>query len=320
MGLIFETKFVEIFFKIAIILAGVVVVILGFKILLVCQQNRFRKKQKNVLLAIRVSRLNEKLPIVAEQMFAVLHGIEQKLSFFEKLKGATAESFSFEIANVDGQIKFFVYTPRHLRNFVEGQIYAQYPDIEIEEIKDYIAAKKEEIRSPESFPNISAMTSLSKAEASLAPADVRFDPLDHFAHAFGAELTLEDIDIYPIKRHSQFEDKITRTAVDPLSGITSALMKLPGAGDLAAVQIVVRPLGDWWRIRATKCARILGKNIFFGIAKIQKFYARAFMTREFWPRIVFFPFYLIFFFQGLFAGSRVKFSSEGSDDVYPQDG
>ena len=292
----------------------------GFKIFLYVQQVRFRRSKKSVLLSIRVSRENEKLPIVAEQMFAVLHGINHKISFLEKLRGVTTESFSFEIANVDGQIKFFVHTPRHLRNFVEGQIYAQYPDVEIEEVEDFVASKAEEIRQPkETSEEVSESKSLAEAEASLAPSDPNFKPLDNFAHALGAELKLTDPEIYPIKRHPQFEDKITRTAVDPLSGITSTLMKLPGANDLAAVQIIVRPLPNWWRIRATKCARILGKNIFFGIEKLQKIYARAFMTREVWPRIVFFPFYILFFFQGLMAGSKVKFSAEnnggGHDDV-----
>ena len=306
-------------FQIAIGLAGLVVVILGFRIFLFAQRVRFRKRQKKVLLLVRVSRENEKLPIVAEQMFAVLHGVIQDISFWDKLKGVTAESFSFEIANADSQIKFFVYAPIHLRNFVENQIYAQYPDVEIQEVEDYLAEKKIDICSPDSLPEISETKELSKTETSLASSDAHFDSLNHFAHVFGAELHLTDPYIYPIKRHEQFEDKITRTAVDTLSGITSTLMKLPGEHDIAAVQIVAQPLDDWWRIRATKCARILAKNVFFGIEKLQKIYARVFMTRSLWPKIVFFPFYLIFWFQGLMAGSKVKFSVSGEggreDDV-----
>jgi hypothetical protein len=304
-------------FQTAIGLAGIVVLIFGFRIFLMIQRHRFHKKQKRILLSIRVSRENEKLPIVAEQMFAVLHGIIHSVSFFEKLRGVSTESLSFEIANVDLQIKFFIHTPIHLRNFVENQVYAQYPDVEIEEVSDYLADRKSEIKNPEPLPEVSESKDLAEAEKNLAPSDAKFDPLDNFAHVQGAELHLTDPYIYPIKRHAQYEDKITRTAVDPLSGITSALMKLPGANDLAAVQVVAKPVGDWWRIRATKCARILGKNIFFGIERLQKIYARVFMTRSVWPKIVFFPFYLIFWFQGLMAGSKVSFSSDNgysSDD------
>ncbi len=314
--------------QVAVGIVGIIVLFLGGKLLLTVQQNRFRKKQKCVLLSIRVSRENEKLPIVAEQMFAVLHGIIHRVSLLDRLRGMSAESFALEIANTDSQIKFFAHVPIHLRNFVENQIYAQYPDVEIEEVPDYLAEEKLAVSVSPAFAKATAdgqpddsenseSKDLAQAQKdlSLQPADFR--EVDSFANVLGAELTLTDPHIYPIKRHSQFEDKITRSAVDPLAGITSALMKLPGDADLAAIQIVARPIGDWWRIRSTKCARILGKNIFFGVEKLQKIYARAFMTRKIWPKFVFFPFYLIFFFQGLMAGSSVKFSGteNGSEDV-----
>ena len=307
-------------FQVAIGAAGVVVFFLGFRLFLIIQQYRYRRKQKRILLAIRVSRENEKLPIVAEQVFAVLHGIIHEISFFDRLRGVSTESFSFEVANIDEQIKFYAQVPVHLRQFVEGQIYAQYPDVEIEEVEDYLSGKTTEIASPKPVEGEPAQTQeLVETQQALDPS-AEFQSLETFTNALGAELTLTDPHIYPIKRHAQYEDKITRTAVDPLSGITSALMKLPGAQDIAAVQIVVRPLGERWRIQATKCARIIGKNVFFGIEKLQKAYAWAFMTRKLWPRFVFFPFYLIFFFQGLMAGSKVKFSSNpemrgGDDDV-----
>jgi hypothetical protein len=301
--------------KFAIIFAALVAIISAWRIFLAWQRIRFQRKQKNVLLQIRVSRVNEKLPIVAEQIFAVLHGISRKISFWEKLCGVTIESFSFEIANVSNQIKFFAHAPAHLKNFLENQIYAQYPDIEIEEIPDYLKTLPVEVQinkeaNKEKQPSPLDKT-LTKPEQDIAP-QAKFQKINEIKNALAAEITFTDPVIYPIKRHAQFEDKITRTLADPLSGITSALMKLSHVSDLAAVQIVVRPLDEWWRIRATKCARVVGKNIFFGIEKLQKIYVHAFMTRKIWPKIIFFPFYFIFFFQGLMAGSRVKFSQPNS--------
>ena len=295
----------------AIAIASLLVVFFGFRLFIYLQRQRYRRKAKNILLSIRVSRLNEKLPITAEHMFAALHGILHDISFLDRLKGVTVESFSFEIANVEGQIKFYAHIPAHLRHFLEGQLYAQYPDVEIEEVEDYLKERSAEIRTPEvSDAEIPETKDIQEAEK--APAHpVDFEKLDYFKHASGAELTLADPHIYPIKRHVQYEDRITRTAVDPISGITSAMMKLTSQNDIAAVQIIARPLGDWWRIKATKCARIIGKNIFFGIERFQKRYAWIFMTRKIWPRIVFFPFYTIFFFQGLMAGSKVKFNAQG---------
>ncbi|OYW84437.1 hypothetical protein B7Z17_04090, partial [Candidatus Saccharibacteria bacterium 32-49-10] len=64
------------------------------------------------------------------QLFASLHGIlrdKQEL----KLVNGRQEHLSFEIASVNGQIRFYVWVPRALQSFVEGQIYAQYPTVQI---------------------------------------------------------------------------------------------------------------------------------------------------------------------------------------------
>ncbi len=51
---------------------------------------------------------------------------------------------SFEIASSgeDG-IKFFVVVPQNLAKFVEGQIYAQYPNADIRYVNDYTTRKSE---------------------------------------------------------------------------------------------------------------------------------------------------------------------------------
>jgi len=75
-------------------------------------------------------RENEKLPVAAEQMFASLHGI---LAF---TPGAQ-EHISLEMASSTEGIRFYAFTPRAFKNFVESQIYAQYPDADIREAIDY---------------------------------------------------------------------------------------------------------------------------------------------------------------------------------------
>ena len=92
-----------------------------------------------VLLALEIPRDNDKKELSAEQLFASLHGIlrdKQEL----KMSGGVQEHLSFEIASVGGQIRFYVRVPKHLQNFVEGQIYAQYPSVQIHEAtSDYAA-------------------------------------------------------------------------------------------------------------------------------------------------------------------------------------
>jgi hypothetical protein len=87
----------------------------------------------NVLLLLEIPKTNDKSELAAEQMFASLHGILRDQT------GAmhpNQEHLSFEIASVNGQIRFYVCVPRHLQNFVEGQIYAQYPTVQIKVADD----------------------------------------------------------------------------------------------------------------------------------------------------------------------------------------
>ncbi len=111
-----------------------------------------------ILLAIDVPKENDKKPMAAETLFASLHGIGDS-------------QLSFEIEAKEKSIRFYVWVPSHLRGYVEGQLYAQYPEIEISEMKDY-------------------------AEAQRLPAG---------AAIVATELVLNREDFYPIKTFLNFE-------------------------------------------------------------------------------------------------------------------
>jgi len=83
-----------------------------------------KKSENYKLLLIEVPQENEQKPEAAEAMFSALHGIFQ-------------EHLSFEMVSESKFIRFYVYTPDALKDFVEGQIYAQYPNVEIKEVPDY---------------------------------------------------------------------------------------------------------------------------------------------------------------------------------------
>ena len=92
----------------------------------------------SVLLMLEIPKTNDKQELSAEQMFASLHGI---LRDSESLKGSggVQEHLSFEVVSTGGQIRFYVWTPKTLQSFVEGQIYAQYPTVQIYTIDhDYV--------------------------------------------------------------------------------------------------------------------------------------------------------------------------------------
>lgn len=90
----------------------------------------WKATQRYAVLKILVPKNNEKTPQAAEQMFAALHGIYREGSPFQ-------DQLSFELVSFQKFIHFYVHVPMHLREFVEGQLYAQYPNIEVTETEDY---------------------------------------------------------------------------------------------------------------------------------------------------------------------------------------
>lgn len=89
-----------------------------------------------VVLLLQVPRTNDKKELAAEQMFASLHGL-LTIPSHKLMAAATRERLSFEIAVLKKRIGFYVWVPNYLKSFVEEQIYAQYPTVQISEVQDY---------------------------------------------------------------------------------------------------------------------------------------------------------------------------------------
>lgn len=146
-----------------------VVAILGFLIWQNRRRERWVSQNEHMLLLVEVPKDNEKKELSAEQMFASLHGTLRPRSDLIK-EGAIQEHISFELASINNQIQFYVWTPKHLKDFVEGQIYAQYPSVRISEgVEDY----------------------------------AKHDPGNR--QAYTTELTLTKNDVMPIKTFQSFE-------------------------------------------------------------------------------------------------------------------
>ena len=98
---------------------------------------------ESVLLMLEIPKANDKSELAAEQMFASLHGILRDAKE-RKANGGYQEHLSFEIASVGGRIQFYVWVPKTLQNFVEGQIYAQYPQVQIHSAdEDYVTHERQ---------------------------------------------------------------------------------------------------------------------------------------------------------------------------------
>lgn len=123
----------------------------------------------SVLLMLEIPRANDKKELAAEQLFASLHGIlRDKVEL--RNSGGVQEHLSFEIVSTGGQIRFYVWVPKILQSFVEGQIYAQYPTVQIYRMDDDYA-----------------------------------DTRDKYPVKYTAELTLTENDALPIKTFDNFE-------------------------------------------------------------------------------------------------------------------
>lgn len=96
----------------------------------------------STLLILEIPKANDKKELAAEQLFASLHGILRDAGEL-RLNHGIQEHLSFEIASVNGQIRFYVWVPKTLQSFVEGQIYSQYPTVQIHAAEeDYVAHER----------------------------------------------------------------------------------------------------------------------------------------------------------------------------------
>lgn len=96
-----------------------------------------RAGHEHCLLMLEIPRTNDKKELAAEQMLAALHGILRPRKEV-RASGTMQEHISLEIAAIGQRLRFYIWTPKHLQAFVEGQVYAQYPTVQIfEQDEDY---------------------------------------------------------------------------------------------------------------------------------------------------------------------------------------
>ena len=96
-----------------------------------------------VVLLLQVPRTNDKKELAAEQMFASLHGL-LTLPSSKFMQSVVRERLGFEIAVLKRRIGFYVWVPNYLKSFVEEQIYAQYPTVQISEVPDYTMSTEQQ--------------------------------------------------------------------------------------------------------------------------------------------------------------------------------
>lgn len=186
---------------------------------------------------------NERGPLHMEPAIAALHSLNSK----------NDGTVSLEIGmQKEGKIGFFARAGRGAARLVESQLYAQYPNIDIE-------------------------------YAQRDPFTVSDDE-----QVYTVDLVLTDPEVFPIKRHPQFDDMLTRVNVDPIAGITSTLARYPVPGMRGHIGVVLRPLESVYRRRAVRFLPLLGRGLSSVSPHYAKFFTRMQLARG-WRRIAYFP-------------------------------
>lgn len=196
---------------------------------------------ESVLLVLEIPRTNDKQELAAEQLFASLHGILRDNKEL-RLSGGQQEHISFEIASVNGQIRFYVWVPKTLQSFVEGQIYSQYPTVQIHQAnEDYTEHERDH--------EVAYSTELTLTTDEFLPIrtfqNFEVDPLAGVTGTLAKlETTGEELWIQVLAR--PIPDDWQHAADRYINNIKSGRgLSLPGLG--GSIQWIVGILGALWQ-------------------------------------------------------------------------
>jgi len=165
------------------------------------RQSIFKKDIKWILLELNIPREILKSPQAMEKVLDAIHAlgnapttIQEKWWF-----GEVTRWYSFEMVSFGGEIHFFMRIYRKQKNLIEAAFFAQYPDIEIVEVEDYI-----DRYLPDN------LTELKESGRDI----------------WGGEMKLVKEDAYPIKSYKDFESPEEEKQFDPASVFLEVLGKI----------------------------------------------------------------------------------------------
>jgi hypothetical protein len=169
-------------------------------------------KQGAVLLEIKLPKDVTKSPAAMEIILTAMYqgGAAHLLETF--WLGKVRPWFSLELVSIGGQVHFFIWCQTKMKNIVEAQIYAQYPDVEIYEVPDY-------------SPNFN------------------YDPAKNSVWAtYFIKEKKEGKDFYPIKTYVDYgldKDPKEEYKIDPLTAVLEYLGSLK-KGEQVWIQILIQ--------------------------------------------------------------------------------
>lgn len=206
--------FVFLIGKVAFIWGPILAMYIGFQMWHHFVTERFILGMTWTLFEIEVPRDVEKSPMAMELIFTnSMYHASIKGLWEIWIQGAPHFWFSLEIAGIDGGVHFYIRTPSRIRDLVETQVYAQYPQAKVKEVEDYTLS-------------------------------VDFNAPNSNFYVWGCEFVLEHADALPIRTYVDYgldkpSDKET-LKIDPLTPTIEYLGALK-RGQQIWIQHVVRP-------------------------------------------------------------------------------
>ena len=178
------------------------------------RNEHFISQIKWTLLEIQVPRDVIKTPAAMELIFSnAFYHKASKIFWQVYVVGAVYYWYSLEIVGIDGRVHFFIRTPEKMRNGIETQIYAQYPQAKVIEVEDYV------FHVPKFTKNGNW-------------------------HVWACEFKKGQHDAYPIKSWREWDEMKSGTKeefkIDPLTPTIEMLGSL-AVGQQVWMQIIIRP-------------------------------------------------------------------------------
>lgn len=208
-------------------------------------QDNYKKGIEWTILEVKPAKENLSSFYNAEQIFIQLHQLFDNWTLQEKyLEGRLVFWLSFEIVSLGGKISFVLRIPTKHRELVEASFYANYPNIEINEIKDYLA-------------------------------HFEYNPDDEKVELFGGELILTDKESVPIRTYKEFISlkgpDASEKVVDPLGPLLEVFTRLHPK-EFYAMQIIIKPEGDGaWKDEADGLAeKLQGEKDYMQLDEVTK--------------------------------------------------
>src|SRR5271168_1633212 len=166
-------------------------------------------KQDYVLLGLRLPKEVSRSPVGMEIFFTSLDQTGATTLHETYWQGKIRPTFSMELASINGEVKFFIWTRRTFRNIIESQIYAHYPNVEISEVEDY--------------------TKLVQHDRS------KID-------MWGTIFTFTKSNVFPIRTYIDYgldKEQEEETKIDPMTSVLEYLGSLK-KGEQAWIQIIIQ--------------------------------------------------------------------------------